>query len=151
MPMPQHVALGQGQLKIDGSFTIGLEGYKDARVESARQRFLNTLSRETGIPYHDEMTSGPAVLTVKTAGADDATLKLGENESYHLEVTPTHALLMAPNPLGAMHGLQTFLQLVTMTPQGFGAPAVTIDDEPRFPWRGLMIDAGRHFQPMDVI
>ena len=37
---------------------------------------------------------------------------LGENESYHLEVTPTHALLTAPNPLGAMHGLQTFLQLV---------------------------------------
>ncbi|MGC1423792.1 MAG: family 20 glycosylhydrolase, partial [Terracidiphilus sp.] len=78
-------------------------------------------------------------------------LQLGENESYHLEVTPTHALLTAPNPLGAMHGLQTFLQLVTITPDGFSAPVVTIDDEPRFPWRGLMIDAGRHFQPLDVI
>ena len=151
MPMPQHVVLGQGQLKIDGSFTVVLEGYKDARVESARKRFLNTLSRQTGIPFHDEVTSGQAVLTIKTAGADDATLKLGENESYHLEVTPTHAFLTAPNPLGTMHGLQTFLQLVTITPQGFSAPAVTIDDEPRFPWRGLMIDAGRHFQPMDVI
>src|SRR5690348_1449000 len=93
MPMPQHVALGQGQLKIDGNFTVVLEGYKDARVESARKRFLNTLSRETGIPYHDEVTRRQAILTVKTAGADDATLKLGENESYHLEVTPTHALL----------------------------------------------------------
>ena len=61
------------------------------------------------------------------------------------------AVLSAPDPLGAMHGLQTFLQLVTITPDGFSAPAVSIDDEPRFPWRGLMIDAGRHFQPLDVI
>ena len=151
MPMPQHVLRGEGQLKIDGDFTIALEGFKDARIESARKRFLNTLSRETGIPYHDEVTSGQAILTVKTEGADDAALKLGENESYHLEVTSTHALLTAPNPLGAMHGLQTFLQLVTITPGGFSAPAITIDDEPRFPWRGLMIDVGRHFQPMSVI
>ena len=151
MPMPQHMVPGEGQLKIDGNFTIALDGYSDARLASARERFLNTLSRETGIPYHDEVTSGQAILTVKTAGAGDAALKLGENESYHLEVTSTRALLTAPNPLGAMHGLQTFLQLVTITPQGFSAPAITIDDEPRFPWRGLMIDAGRHFQPMDVI
>lgn len=151
MPVPQHVVQGEGQLKIDGNFAIVLEGYKDARLESARKRFLNTLSRETGIPYHDEATGVQALLTIKTAGADDAELELGENESYHLEVTSTHALLTAPNPLGAMHGLQTFLQLVTITPDGFSAPAVTIDDEPRFPWRGLMIDVGRHFQPMDVI
>lgn len=151
MPMPQHVTVGDGQLKIDANFTIGLEGYKDARLESARKRFLDTLSRETGIPYHDEATTGPTTLMVKTEGTSDAVQHVGENESYHLEISSTHALLTAPNPLGAMHGLQTFLQLVTITPDGFVAPAVTIDDEPRFPWRGLMIDAGRHFQPMDVI
>jgi hexosaminidase len=151
MPMPQHVTQGEGKLKIDGSFTIALEGDKDPRLLSARKRFLNILSRQTGIPYLDEVTSGQATLTVKTAGADDAALKLGEDESYHLEITPSQALLTAPNPLGAMHGLQTFLQLVTITPRGFSAPTITIDDEPRFPWRGLMIDAGRHFQPMDVI
>ena len=88
---------------------------------------------KTGIPYHDEVTSGDAVLTVKTGGTSDAVQQLGENESYHLEVTPTHAILTAPNPLGAMHGLQTFLQLVTITPDGFTVPVVIIDDEPRFP------------------
>ncbi len=59
--------------------------------------------------------------------------------------------LTAPNPLGVLHGLQTFLQLVRITPQGFAAPVVTIDDQPRFPWRGLMLDSGRHFMPLDVI
>lgn len=151
MPMPQHVTRGEGGLKIDSNFTVALEGFKEARLEAAHKRFLGTLSRETGIPYHFEATTGDAVLTVKTGGASDAVQQLGENESYHLEVTPTHALLTAPNPLGTMHGLQTFLQLVTITPDGFSVPVLTIDDEPRFPWRGLMIDSGRHFQPMDVL
>jgi hexosaminidase len=151
MPMPLHVIGGEGQLQIDSGFTIGLDGFKDARLESARTRFLHSLSSQTGIPYHDEVTSASATLTVKTAGAGDPLDQLGENESYHLEVTATHALLTAPNPLGVMHGLQTFLQLVTITPEGFSAPSVTIDDEPRFPWRGLMIDVARHFQPLNVI
>ena len=151
MPMPRHVSRGEGQLKIDGSFRVVLEGYKETRLEEACKRFKNTLSRQTGIPFHDEATEGPATLTVKTQEPSDPVQRLGENESYHLDITPTHALLTAPNPLGAMHGLQTFLQLVTITPDGFVAPVVTIDDEPRFPWRGLMIDAGRHFQPIDVI
>lgn len=151
MPMPQHITQGQGQLKIDGSFTVGFEGYKDSRLESARRRFINNLSHQTGIPLHAEATSDSPTLVVKATGPSDAVQRLGEDESYHLEVSPTHAIISSPNPLGAMHGLQTFLQLVTASPDGFVAPAVTIDDAPRFPWRGLMIDSGRHFQPMDVI
>jgi hexosaminidase len=50
-----------------------------------------------------------------------------------------------------MHGMQTFLQLVRITPRGFTVPVVTIDDKPRFPWRGLMIDSGRHFIPIPAI
>lgn len=151
MPMPQHVTQAQGQLKVDSNFTVALEGYKDPRLELARERFIKTLSRRTGIPYHTEPTEGSATLVVKTTAASQPVQSVGEDESYKLEVTPTSATISAPNPLGAMHGLQTFLQLVTITPDGFAAPAVTIDDAPRFPWRGLMIDAGRHFQPLDVI
>ena len=151
MPMPAHLTQGQGQLKIDSNFTVGLEGYKDPRLQSARIRFISALSRQTGIPYHDQAPAGEPTLVVKTSGPSAAVQRVREEESYHLEVTPEHALITAANPLGAMHGLQTFLQLVNITPEGFSAPAVTIDDAPRFPWRGLMIDAGRHFQPIDVI
>jgi len=151
MPMPSHITQAQGALKVDSNFTVAIEGYKDARLELARKRFLTTLSKQTGIPYHIEPSEGAAVLTVKVSGATKAIQSVDEDESYHLEVTPTNATITAPNPLGALHGLQTFLQLVTATPNGFAAPAVTIDDAPRFAWRGLMIDAGRHFQPVDVI
>ncbi len=151
MPMPSHVTQAQGALKIDSNFTVALDGFKDDRLELARKRFLTALSRQTGIPYHGEPTTGTATLTVKASADSEHIQRVGEDESYHLEVTPSSATISAPNSLGAMHGLQTFLQLVAITSDGFAAPAVTIDDAPRFAWRGLMIDAGRHFQPLDVI
>ena len=77
--------------------------------------------------------------------------QLGEDESYRLEVNSTGARLSAPTTLGVMRGLQTFLQLVQTTGEGFAVPAISIEDSPRFPWRGLMIDVGRHFIPLDVL
>jgi len=151
MPLPAHSSQGEGQFLIDGSFSIALEGYTDSRLTSGRQRFLDTLSRETGILLSGEAQPKQASFTIKTAAASDPVQHVGENESYHLEISTTHVELTAANPLGALHGLQTFLQLVRTTPQGFSVPVVTIDDQPRFPWRGLMIDVGRHFMPLSVI
>ena len=151
MPLPSQVVQGQGQFLIDGNFGIALQGYTGPRLERAKQRFLVTLSRETGIPLWREAQFNPPSFVIKTGGASDAVQQLGEDESYHLEISANHVVLSAPNPLGILHGLQTFLQLVRTTPQGFSVPVVTIDDQPRFPWRGLMIDVGRHFQPIPVI
>ena len=151
MPLPAHVTQGQGQFQLDAGFAVAVDGYADARVVKARMRFLHTLGLETGIPYAALPPTGPASFTIKTGGPSDAVDTLGEDESYHLAVTPQHIELTAPNALGVMHGLQTLLQLVHITPQGFAAPAVTIDDQPRFPWRGLMLDSGRHFQPVEVL
>ena len=151
MPMPSHLETGDGQFLIDGKISVALEGYTEPRLTLARDRFLATLSRETGIPITPDAANRSANFTIKTTGASKAVQQLEEDESYHLAVSPTAVQLTAPNPLGILHGLQTFLQLVRITPQGFAAPAVTIDDKPRFPWRGLMIDSGRHFQPIPVL
>src|SRR6185312_12605660 len=80
-----------------------------------------------------------------------AVLKIGEDESYRLHVDSQHAVLTATDGLGALHGLQTFLQLVQADPAGHYLPAVDIRDKPRFKWRGLMVDVARHFEPMNVI
>lgn len=151
MPLPAHATLGQGQFPINGKFGIAFKGYTEPRLARAQQRFLGTLSRETGIPLWQEAQYNQANFIVTTGHASDAVQQLGEDESYHLEVSPTQVRLTAANPLGVLHGLQTFLQLVRITPQGFSAPAVTIDDAPRFPWRGLMIDVSRRFVPLPVI
>jgi hexosaminidase len=58
MPLPAQVMQGDGEFLIDGGFGIALKGYKDARLERAQQRFLDTLSRETGIPLPREANFG---------------------------------------------------------------------------------------------
>jgi hexosaminidase len=151
MPLPSHVVQGQGQFLIDGNFGVALQGYTEPRLERAKQRFLVTLSRETGIPLWRQAQFNQPSFVIKTGAASDSVQQLGEDESYHLEISANHVQLTAPNPLGILHGLQTFLQLVRATPQGFSVLVVTIDDQPRFPWRGLMIDASRHFIPVPVI
>jgi hexosaminidase len=152
MPVPANVQPGSGALHIDGSFSVSLAGHTEPRLDRAVQRFMAQLGRETGIPFTVK-PSGPSstTLIVHTDHASKEVQELGEDESYVLEVTPSGAKLTAATPLGTMHGLQTFLQLVDVSPDGFGAPAVTIRDKPRFPWRGSMIDVSRHFIPLDVL
>jgi hexosaminidase len=151
MPLPAHAVAGTGSFPIDGSFPIVMEGYTEPRLERAKVRFLANLTRRTGIPLWPAPAAGQPQFIIRTGGPSKEVQQLEEDESYHLEVSPTRVLLSAPNPLGILHGLQTFLQLVNITPQGFAVASVTIDDAPRFPWRGLMIDSGRHFMPLDVI
>ena len=50
-----------------------------------------------------------------------------------------------------MRGLETFLQLVQPGGSGFFLPGISIQDTPRFRWRGLMVDCSRHFEPVEVI
>jgi hexosaminidase len=152
MPYPFSMQLGSGSLKIDSSFTASLTGYSEPRLDRATERFLHQLSRQTAVPLAGKPSApGKAVLVIHTDHASKEIQELGEDESYLLEVSATGAKLTAPTPLGTLHGLQTFLQLVDVSPDGFAAPAVTINDKPRFPWRGLMIDSARHFVPLDVL
>lgn len=152
MPVPASLQLGDGRLIVTRTFTVGIAGYKEARLERAAQRFIRNLSRQTGLPIASQPGDPKsATLLMQVEKASHSVQELGEDESYTLEVTSQRAKLTAPNPLGALRGLQTFLQLVEVTPEGFAAPAVKIEDKPRFPWRGLMIDVGRHFMPLETL
>jgi len=151
MPLPAHVVLGEGEFLIDGHFGISLKGYKEPRLEQAQHRFLERLSQETGIPLWREAILNPPHFIIQTAGPSEPTQQLGEDESYHIEISTTDVLLTAPNPIGVLRGLQTFLQLVRITPSAFSVPVVTINDQPRFPWRGLLIDSGHRFVHISAI
>jgi hexosaminidase len=152
MPAPAGVKTASGALRIDANFLIAFTGHTEPRLERAGERFLTQLHRQTGLLVARPTRDGAkATLVAHTEHASKEVQELGEDESYTLEVTPAGGKLSAPNPLGILRGLQTFLQLVQVTPDGFAAPAVTIEDRPRFPWRGLLIDVGRHFLPADAL
>lgn len=152
VPIPSSFQLGTGNFLLRQNFSVGLTGYTEPRLDRAVSRFLHNLSLETGMTFTQE-TADPskAEFVISTEGASKPVQSFDEDESYTLDVNPANAKLSAPNPLGILHGLQTFLQLVRVTTDGFAAPAVHIADRPRFPWRGLMIDVSRHFMPLEVI
>src|SRR5438128_5032740 len=153
IPMPANIEMGAGQLVVDPSFSVAISGHKEPRLQRAVEIFLSDLRSQTGmLPLDMKVSdSSTGTLLIHAESRSKEVQELGEDESYRLEITSSGATLNAPTTLGVMRGLQTFLQLVEATPAGFAAPAVNIDDKPRFPWRGLMIDAGRHFMPLDVI
>ncbi len=164
MPLPQHMQMKDGSLIIDTAFSVAITGDSNALFRRAVDRFISHLRQRTGTPLLDMRMAKvpPATLEIRIApestrnrhteaAENPASNGMNEDESYKLEINSTGATLEAPTALGAMHGLQTLLQLVENTPAGFAVPALSIQDQPRFAWRGLMIDSGRHFIPVEII
>ena len=156
MPWPATVnsSPAGGQLVISASFAVSFHGPSNGRLQRTVEIFLNDLRRHTGmlpLDFSISATDENAQLQIQTENTGPAVDRLGEDESYNLEVSSSGAALRASTDLGAMRGLQTFLQLVHITPQGFAVPAIEIHDRPRFAWRGLMIDCSRHFMPVATI
>ena len=150
MPLPVTLRPATGKLTLDNTFRAALVSAPDARLDAAIGRFVVRLSRQTGIPMLGLKDATPK-LRVACAAAGNDYPTLGEDESYTLDVTSDGALLKAPTRAGALHGLETFGQLVTLGKDGFEVPAVHIEDNPRFPWRGLMLDSARHWMPLEVV
>jgi hexosaminidase len=153
MPQPSQLTEQQGSLAITPSFTVAFGHTHDARLDGAVARALERLKTRTGVPISTVPleAAGTATLLVNVDGPGGAIQSVDENESYSLDVTSSGVQLHAATDVGAMHGLQTLLQLVQTDGVQFLLPAVSIQDTPRFRWRGLMIDCGRHFIPLPVL
>jgi hexosaminidase len=154
MPLPAKLTPGTGRLAINQSFRVALSGPSDEpRVHASALRLITRLAAQTGMPLNPGFESDATKATLVIAWSSDGlpVQALGEDESYHLTADSNQARIQAPNALGALRGMETFLQLVEVDAQGFAISGVTIDDAPRFPWRGLMLDCSRHFMPLDVV
>ncbi len=152
MPLPAAVTVQTGALAITSAFTVGLTGATSPRLQAAVARALRRLEDKTGQPIGKQLVQGgAATLTINVASDGPAVQGFGEDESYTLTSTPSAVRIDAPTILGALHALETLLQLVQVEGAGYTVPSVTIQDAPRFGWRGLMIDCARHFEPIPVL
>lgn len=154
MPYPKSVELTGGEFRLTHSFSIGIKGNPDKRIFSYATRVLRRFSGRTGLfvpqDFITETTTADTFsmdIIVKRPGK----LELGEDESYQLIVTNNKVSLAAENDIGAMRGLETLLQLITADAKGYYLPCVNINDEPRFKWRGLMMDVCRHFFDVAIV
>jgi hexosaminidase len=75
----------------------------------------------------------------------------GPAESYRMRVASSGVTIEAPDAAGLFYGAQTLVQSLAAGDGGWTAPGVEVDDEPRFAYRGMMLDVARHFFPVDVV
>lgn len=152
MPVPRTIQWRAGQLPISAAFSVSLTGKTDERLKKYVFRAMRRLEGRTVLEFRRDLSADPAAtLLIRTGSTGNAVPKLGEDESYVLEIDAKQVRIDAATTVGAMRALETLLQLLENDGREFYFPAVRIEDSPRFPWRGLMIDSARHFQPLDVI
>jgi hexosaminidase len=154
MPVPASIRVDSGRLPITRSFTAVITTFRNERLNRGVERALTRLALHTGLEIAREPqrpSAGPATLIIHVRSAGQAVQTMTEDESYTLDVTPEQCTLEAATVVGALRGLETFLQLVESDRDSFYLPLAHIQDRPRFPWRGLLIDVSRHWEPVEVI
>ena len=153
IPAPQKMEIRPGQFRLSAGTRINI----DEASAGTAQYLASLLRRSTGypVPIHtnDEALKGVIELTTKGAKAE-----LGP-EGYELDAAPEAISIKAPTQAGLFYGVQTLLQLFPpeiftdgrVTDVGWEIPAVHIEDQPRFKWRGFMLDCSRHFFSKDEV
>ncbi|HEX7121581.1 MAG TPA: family 20 glycosylhydrolase [Gemmatimonadaceae bacterium] len=157
IPLPRHVAPGAGAWVPRDEIVVTIAGPQGAALEE-----LDGLAR-LGAEMTGALLGRRATSARATAGATgDIRIRIedggtgGSPESYRLTIAPGGVDISAPAPAGAFYGLQTLRQLLEAATTDPAQPprripAVVIDDAPRFRWRGLHLDVGRHFFPVSFV
>jgi len=154
MPWPQSINLTASTFTINKDFKVNITGNPNPRIFARTTQFLRRLDARTGLFFSQgfvtKVNETPAAqLQINCEQAGE--IGINQDESYKVEIKSDKIIIQAKSDLGAIHALETLLQLLQNNGASFYFPTATISDFPRFTWRGLMIDVARHFQPVDVI
>jgi len=154
MPMPAKITPAKGKHRLTDGFYIAGETDRASRAFKAASRFMFRLSGRTGLFFKQDFLLTQAVkdqasliYQYERAGK----LEPFEDESCTLAIGPDKIALKAATDIGILRGLETLLQLLAADDEGYYFPCLEIRDSPRFTWRGLMVDTGRHFMPVDMV
>lgn len=152
MPQPASIRVAEGAFPITSEMTVALTATNSPRLQSAVIRTLKRLEDKTGQPLPRQISPGTSgTLTLSVTSDGSIVQGIEEDESYTLIATASSIHIQAATTTGALRALETIVQLVQPSGSGYVLPSVTVQDAPRFRWRGLMIDCGRHFEPLDVL
>jgi hexosaminidase len=143
IPKPVSVTRQKGSFTISADTKLVLAG---SNLEPCAD-FLNTyLEKYYGFRLKvQDVKNNPDIGGVNTIMLNYANLPHGA-EAYHLEVKPNQVQLLGQTASGVFYGIQTLIQLLPVTPaSSLDIACVKIEDYPRFSYRGMMLDCGRHF------
>ena len=146
IPNPLKVEGGSGIFTLDENASFGVS----AELMAVTERFAYELRRSTGFPLPVEEGSGSISVTL------DALLGA---ESYQLDVTKKDIKIVGGDEAGVFYAFQSLRQLFPAQIEAAGlvrdavwaVPVVQIEDSPRFSYRGLHLDVGRHFFGVEFV
>jgi hexosaminidase len=154
IPRPAVLTSDTGYYSLDGKTTLRVAKDSPALRGIAEQcaRQMKAIAGLV-IPVRETPDAGTEKRTIRLrlTPRDSA---LGP-EGYRLLVRPDSILIEAPGEAGVFYGVQSLLQLIPLERKGpagrFPIGALTVQDRPRFPWRGMHLDVSRHFFPAKFI
>ena len=147
VPCPESITPGTGYFTFSGKTDFTVENEEQAEVARCFSALFTQAAGFTPCVKVGEKKGKISFLT------DDAL----KSEAYHLEITPRQIIVKASDTKGFFYALQTIRQLLPASIEGtavaetadWSVPAMTIKDEPRFGYRGLMVDVARFFIPKE--
>ena len=141
LPRPRRVGRSAGSLPLGPLALVAADGFARS---GAAERLRGAWAAVAG-PDHGDRAPTEVRLTVDREAPRP--LALGVDESYDLAVAADGVHLRAATDVGARRGVETLLQLA----EAGHLPFVAIDDAPRLPWRGLLVDVCRHWIGLDAL
>jgi len=148
MPLPAELKLGSGGFVLDEALSHEFSGEQGPRLEKAVLRFYNKLSRQTGMGLGN---GNEKTLILNCHHGEAQYPSVEDDESYSIQVTSEMIMVEAPTGTGIIYALESLLQLTHEAGGRWVIPKLSLNDKPRYPWRGVMIDACRHWIPKEVI
>ena len=153
LPQPATVSpAASGAVEIADGSVVLVRGAERQQLQSIADRFAQRVADTNGLHLRvATMGVAHAAITLEVnPGAD-----VGGESGYRIKVDESGIVVTARTPRGAFYGSVTLWQL--LTPPGWtrGVPVEVadgvIEDQPRFAWRALLLDSGRHYQTVDDI
>jgi hexosaminidase len=144
LPEPQHLMQGQGAFELQDDEAIAAPA--DARAQWIADFLRDAIQTQTGVALRVVVAPDRGRITLRI----DPSIR--GDEAYRLEVQRKRVTISAADNRGLFWGVQTFRQLLPLQHEVPPTiPAVSIEDAPRYAWRGMMLDTARHFYPVDFI
>ena len=151
VPLPVEIKQGVGSFTLTSATKIVLKSDSD-EVKKACDFFLDLVNPATGLNIGYASSSAfPIVVELDP--------QIANREGYQLKITPKDISVKAQTPAGIFYAFQTLRQLLPpviesrtiVANRTWQIPAAEINDAPRFPYRGLMLDVVRHFFPVSDV
>jgi hexosaminidase len=152
LPRPSQVTATSGAFTLKSPVVLVVPK-PGPRVREIANLLAEVVRARTGFSVRVGSDAAPGAIVLDTA------LSSANAEAYELSVKTGGIAIHAASSAGLLWGVQTLRQLLPIDfddakgsrPPSWTVPAVDIRDEPRFPWRGSLVDAGRHFFPVATI